>query len=60
MGPTKRNTAMAIQPYIPTCQAVSDKKSTLKALNQRESPRSWLIEANPAYWKKTPMIRANT
>lgn len=50
---------MAIQPYIPTCQAVSDKKSTLKALNQRERPRSWLIEANPAYWKKTPMIRAN-
>ena len=44
----------------PTCQAVSDKKSTLKALNQRERPRSWLIEANPAYWKKTPMIRANT
>ena len=47
----------AVHPHLPSRKR---QEVNLEALNQRERPRSWLIEANPAYWKKTPMIRANT
>lgn len=47
----------AVHPHLPSRKR---QEVNLESPEPEGKPRSWLIEANPAYWKKTPMIRANT
>ena len=49
----------AIHPYIPTCQAVSERKSILSAPPYARTGLGSIGEM-AAYWKVTPISRAMT